>query len=145
MISLSAGHTVLGIYEWPPRFSEKTIGMGTDLRSVYIPDPTSEPSLCLSSLVVGIAVPLILVILGLWMKNRRSFSLGIIVWSVFVFYMAYSYYAHLYSWDPEYATGPRAWLVVGLIVVGTASLIIGLLILGRRTAIGTRFVDWLMR
>lgn len=112
---------------------------------MYLADPMSEPSLFLPSLVAGIAVPLILVIFGLWTKNRRSFSLGLIAWSVFVFYMAYLYYAHLYSWDPEYTTtGYRAWLVVGLIVVGTAFLAIGLLIFGRRTATGTRFVDWLM-
>jgi hypothetical protein len=110
-----------------------------------LPDVPAEYYLCWSSILIGISVPFLLVIVGLLRKSRRLVSLGIVAASVFVFYMSYWFWFSLSIDDPDYSTVPSyAWVLLGGIVVfGMALLVIGILLLLRKTATGTRLVEWL--
>ncbi len=112
-----------------------------------LPDVPAEYYLCWSSIIIGISVPLVLAVLGVVRKDRRLFSIGWIAGSVLVFYVAYWFWFLLAFEDPDYSMVPAyAWVILGAIVVlGVAMTMMGILLLIKKSVIGTRIAGWFLR
>jgi len=110
-----------------------------------LPDVPSEYYLCWSSIIIGVSIPFMMVVFGLARKDRRLFSIGLVAGSIFVFYVAYWFWFLLALDDPDYSMVPAyAWVILGAILVfGIVLLAVGVLILMRKTVVGTKLADWL--
>ena len=86
-------------------------------------------------------------VLGVLRKNRKMVSYGLLAGFVFDCYLAYSFLDAVMVERTDYDEVPAlAWVVLGTILVfGIVMLATSVLILTRKTVVGTKFVDWILK